>query len=94
MTSPQATIESILKEQRLFPPPAEFVEKARVNAQEYERLQEWAQRDPEGFWAEQAKILDWFTPWSQVLDWSNAPHARWFVGGKLNASYNLSLIHI
>ncbi|MCX8140641.1 MAG: acetate--CoA ligase [Thermogemmata sp.] len=88
MTSPAATIESVLKETRLFPPPEEFVRQARINPQEYQRLHEWAERDPDGFWAEQAKILDWFAPWTQVLDWSNAPHARWFVGGKLNASYN------
>ena len=88
MTSPAATIESVLKETRLFPPPEEFVRQARITPQEYQRLQEWAEQDPDGFWAEQAKILDWFAPWTQVLDWSNAPHARWFVGGKLNASYN------
>lgn len=88
MASPDATIESILKETRLFQPPQEFIQRARIDAQEYARLQEWAERDPDGFWAEQARILDWFTPWSQVLDWSQAPHARWFVGGQLNAAYN------
>ncbi len=43
--------------------------------------------DPEGFWAEQAETLHWFKPWDKVLDW-NEPHAKWFVGGKINASYN------
>ncbi len=88
MSSPPATIESILKEQRVFAPPHEFVRRARVDAAEYERLREWAARDPEGFWAEQAKILDWASPWQQVLDWSQAPHARWFVGGRLNVAAN------
>ena len=46
-----------------------------------------AKDDPEGFWAEQAESLTWFKRWDKVLDW-NEPHAKWFVGGKLNASYN------
>ncbi len=46
-----------------------------------------ATADPEGFWAEAAARLDWVTPWQRVLDW-NPPHAQWFVGGQLNASYN------
>ena len=46
-----------------------------------------AKDDPEGFWAEQAESLHWFKRWDKVLDW-NEPHAQWFVGGKLNASYN------
>jgi acetyl-CoA synthetase len=49
----------------------------------YER----AQNDPEGFWAEAANRLDWFTRWEKVLEW-DAPWAKWFVGGTLNASYN------
>ncbi|MCS6864563.1 MAG: acetate--CoA ligase [Gemmataceae bacterium] len=82
------TITSVLKETRLFPPPREFVAQAHVNATERDRLAEWAKLDPDGFWAEQAKSLDWFKPWHQVLDWSRAPHAQWFVGGQINASYN------
>jgi acetyl-CoA synthetase len=88
MSSPEKNITSVLKETRLFPPSAEFVSQSRVNAAERDRLAEWAKRDPDGFWAEQAKSLDWFAPWTQVLDWSNAPHAKWFVGGMLNASHN------
>ena len=53
-----------------------------------EMFEEWAKRDPDGFWAEQAKSLHWFKAWTQVLDWSNAPHAKWFVGGQINASDN------
>lgn len=48
---------------------------------------EQARKDPQGFWAEQAKNLDWFTPYHTVLEW-DAPWAKWFVGGTLNASYN------
>jgi acetyl-CoA synthetase len=81
-------ITSVLKETRLFPPPREFVAQAHINATERDRLAEWAKLDPDGFWAEQAKSLYWFKPWHQVLDWSQAPHAKWFVGGQINASYN------
>src|SRR5688500_6198091 len=85
---PDKNITSVLKETRQFPPPAEFVAKAHVSAAERDRLAEWAKSDPDGFWAEQAKTLHWFKPWTQVLDWSNAPHARWFVNGRINASDN------
>src|SRR4051812_19415656 len=90
MSSPTTdkNITSVLKETRLFPPPAEFVAKAHINSAERDRLAEWARRDPDGFWAEQAKSLHWFKPWTKVLDWSNAPHAKWFVGGAINASVN------
>ncbi len=43
-------------------------------------------KDPEGFWAEEARKLDWFKTWEKVLDWQ-PPYAKWFVGGELNASY-------
>ncbi len=81
-------ITSVLKETRLFPPPVEFVTHTRVNGTERDRLAEWAKLDPDAFWAEQSKSLHWFKPWKTVLDWSNAPHAKWFVGGTINASYN------
>ena len=86
--TPDKNITSVLKETRQFPPSATFVEAAHVNAAERDRLAERAVRDPDGFWAEQAKSLHWFKPWTQVLDWSNAPHAKWFVGATINASYN------
>ncbi|VTT98311.1 acetyl-coenzyme a synthetase : Acetyl-coenzyme A synthetase OS=Singulisphaera acidiphila (strain ATCC BAA-1392 / DSM 18658 / VKM B-2454 / MOB10) GN=acsA PE=3 SV=1: AMP-binding: AMP-binding_C [Gemmataceae bacterium] len=86
--SSENNITSVLKETRVFPPPAEFVAAAHVDAKERDRLAEWAGADPDAFWAEQAKSLHWFKPWSQVLDWSNAPHAKWFVGGQINASDN------
>ncbi len=64
MTSPQPdkNITSVLKETRKFPPSAEFAAQANVNAAERDRLAEWAKRDPDGFWAEQAKSLHWFKP--------------------------------
>ncbi|MDY7024473.1 MAG: AMP-binding protein, partial [Cyanobacteriota bacterium] len=85
----QPTIESILQEKRLFHPPAEFSENAHVKGLEaYQQLYEKAKADPEGFWAELAeKELHWFEKWNQVLDWQ-PPFAKWFVGGKLNISYN------
>src|SRR5438128_605300 len=88
MSSPEKNITSVLKETRVFPPPAEFAKAANVSAAEHDRLAEWAKRDPDGFWDEQAKTLHWFKPWTQVLDWSNEPHANWFVGGQINASDN------
>ncbi|MGH9820435.1 MAG: AMP-binding protein, partial [Pyrinomonadaceae bacterium] len=81
-------IESILSETRLFPPPAEFASRSLLgNAEEYEKLMADAEKDPEGFWAKQAESLHWFKKWDTVLEW-NEPHAKWFVGGKLNISYN------
>jgi len=71
-----------------IPPPAEFQRQARVRSlDEYRKIYERSQKDPEGFWAEQAKMLDWFEPPRKTLEW-NLPHAKWFLGGKLNVSYN------
>jgi acetyl-CoA synthetase len=81
-----SSIESVLTESRSFTPPAEFAKEARVKSvAEYEALYERAARDPDGFWAEVAGELEWAAPWRQVVDWK-LPDARWFVGGKLNAS--------
>jgi acetyl-CoA synthetase len=86
MSSP---IESVLKESRLFPPPADFAARAHIKSMaEYERLWQRGKDDPEGFWAEQAaRKLHWFKKWDRVLDWKS-PHAQWFVGGTTNASFN------
>ena len=86
----ESTIESILQEKRTFTPPAEFTSKAQVKSwQEYQELYKQAQENPIKFWGELAeKELDWFEKWDQVLDWSNAPFAKWFVNGKINISYN------
>ncbi|WP_293156919.1 acetate--CoA ligase [Microcoleus sp. bin48.metabat.b7b8b9.023] len=85
----QDTIESILQEKRLFPPTAEFSEKAHVKSlEEYRALYEKAKADPQAFWAELAtQELDWFQNWDTVLDWQ-PPFAKWFVNGKINISYN------
>jgi acetyl-CoA synthetase len=80
-------IESVLHESRRFQPTAEFQSKARLaNELTYERMYRESLEDPEGFWSRVASELPWMQRWSQVLDWSDAPVARWFVGGKLNAS--------
>jgi acetyl-CoA synthetase len=82
------SIESMLVENRVFPPPKKFAEQAHVGSlAEYEALWNRAKDDPEGFWAEQAATLSWSKPWDKVLDWK-PPHAEWFVGGQLNAAYN------
>ncbi|MBE9030786.1 acetate--CoA ligase [filamentous cyanobacterium LEGE 11480] len=86
----QPTIESILQEDRLFPPSSEFSSQAHIKSlDEYKKLSEAAQADPEGFWSKLAETeLHWFEKWDQVLDWSNPPFAKWFVNGKINLSYN------
>jgi acetyl-CoA synthetase len=83
-------IESLLKETRVFPPPAEFSEHAHIKSMaEYEALRARASEDPEGFWADMAvENLDWFKTWDRVLDWDNPPHAKWFTGAELNVSHN------
>jgi acetyl-CoA synthetase len=81
-------IESILREARSFPPPAGFSRAAHVRgAAQYEALYRRAEQDPEGFWGECAKELAWFKPFEKVLEWK-FPFAKWFPGGRLNASYN------
>jgi acetyl-CoA synthetase len=81
-------LSSILREHRVFPPPAEFAAQAHVKSlEEYETQYRRSIQDPETFWAEIARELHWFTPWTRVLDWQ-PPTARWFVGGKTNLSYN------
>lgn len=85
----QPTIESILQEQRLFPPPTDLAAQADIKSlDEYEQLYAKAEADPQAFWAELAEQeLDWFEKWHTVLDWQ-PPFAKWFVGGKLNITYN------
>ena len=88
MTS--ATIESVLQESRLFPPPADFVKQANVSGMAaYQALCDEAERDFEGFWGRLAReTLLWHTPFSKVLDESTAPFFKWFYDGELNVSYN------
>jgi acetyl-CoA synthetase len=84
-------IAALLREDRVFDPPAEFRNHANVrDASIYDE----ADRDPEGFWAKFASELEWSRKWTQVLDWSNPPHAKWFVGGQINVSVNCVDRHI
>jgi acetyl-CoA synthetase len=84
----QTAIESVLNEGRVFPPPPHFSEQAHIKSfEEYERIYAEAAANPEEFWASVAENLHWFKKWDTVLEW-NEPHAKWFVGGKINASYN------
>ena len=73
-----------------YPPSAEFA----ANANASEELYREAEADRLAFWAEQANRLSWSTPFSEVLDWSEAPFAKWFVGGKLNVAYNCVDRHV
>ncbi len=83
-----ADITSVLKETRLFQPPAEFAKQAHIKSlAEYESQHRRSIDDPEGFWAEHARSLHWFKTWDKVLDWQE-PFAKWFVGAKTNLSYN------
>src|SRR5512134_966213 len=77
-------IDALLREARTFPPTPAFRHPANVRDP---KVYEEAERDPEGFWAGFARELEWMRPWDSVLDWQ-PPNAKWFVGGKLNASVN------
>ena len=80
--------ESHLREDRVFPPSAEFAAKAWIGSEaEYERIYAHSVNDPAGFWGEAAGEIEWFKKWDQVIDGSGA-HTKWFVGGKLNLSHN------
>ena len=81
-------IDSVLKEHRVFEPPAHFASHAHVpDRSRYDALYQWSMDDPEGFWREEAGRLRWIAPFKQVLDW-HAPFAKWFVGGQLNVADN------
>jgi acetyl-CoA synthetase len=89
-----ATLEAQLEElldQETFSPPKAFAEHALVSDA---GLYEQADEDYEGFWAEQAEALHWDQKWESVLDWSDPPFARWFIGGRLNVSYNCLDRHV
>lgn len=83
-------VENLLHENRHFPPTAAFA--AQANAQP--ALYDLANSDRIGFWEKQAERLTWDTKWQQALDWSEAPIAKWFVGGKLNVAYNCVDRHV
>ncbi|MDP9367044.1 MAG: AMP-binding protein, partial [Chloroflexota bacterium] len=86
----EQTIEALSREDRTFPPPPAFIERAVVSDPSiYER----AAADLEGFWAEEAAKLSWFKPWDRILAWE-PPFARWFEGGQLNVSVNCLDRHV
>ena len=80
----ERTIDALLEERREFEPPKEFTEQANANDP---TIYEHAEKDPEAWWESQAERLSWSKKWDKVLEW-DPPHHEWFVGGKLNASYN------
>lgn len=85
------SIDSLLTESRRFPPSAEFAAKAVASPDLYER----ASADSVAFWAEQARdLLHWEKPFTQTLDWSNPPFAKWFADGRLNVAYNCLDRHV
>ncbi len=91
MAEDAPTIEDYYREDRTFPPSAEFVASANLSDPAIYRR---AASDPPAFWAEQAReLLDWDTDFHTALDW-DLPDARWFVGGRLNVSYNCVDRHV
>ena len=90
MSDVEATIDALLTENRVFEPSPEF---KRTALWSDPAIYERADRDPEGFWVEQARALHWFKEWDRVMQW-DPPWVKWFVGGKLNASYNCLDRHV
>ena len=84
------TIEALYLEERRFEPPASFRERAVVSD---DSLYKKAEKDIEGFWAEQAETVHWFRKWDRVRQWE-PPWVKWFLGGKLNLSYNCIDRHV
>jgi acetyl-CoA synthetase len=82
--------EALLQEHRRFAPPPDFAARAVVADP---AIYDKAAADPEAFWAEEARRLDWFEPFREILRW-DPPHAQWFLGGRLNAAYNCLDRHI
>ncbi len=84
------TLSNLLHENRRFEPPADLAANANVKADAYDE----ADADPLAFWEKAADRLSWDTKWDQVLDWDDAPFAKWYVGGKINAAYNCVDRHV
>jgi acetyl-CoA synthetase len=88
MSRVTTNIESFQHEERVFPPPPAFAAQSHVKSiEEFEQLRAEASADPESFWARMAEELHWFKKWDQVLEWQ-PPHAKWFLGGKINIADN------
>jgi acetyl-CoA synthetase len=84
-------IEVLMEEKRTFPPSGEFSKAAHIKSMnDYKKIYKRSVEDPEGFWAEMAdKQLTWFKKWDKVLEWNfEKPEIKWFIGGKINVSYN------
>src|SRR3972149_11762212 len=87
-------LDSVLKEERIFPPPKEFAREARVKGMNaYKKLYNVSVKDPAKFWGGEAESLRWERKWEKVLEW-NPPFAKWFVGGRINASANCLDRHV
>jgi acetyl-CoA synthetase len=86
----EQNISNLSHEDRVFEPPADLAANANVTAEVYEQ----AAADRVAFWGEQADRLSWGEPFTEVLDWSNPPFAKWYVGGTLNAAYNCVDRHV
>ncbi|GAA0939524.1 acetate--CoA ligase [Actinocorallia libanotica] len=86
----QDALSNLLQENRRFAPPAELAAAANITEDAYTRASE----DRLAFWAEQAERLTWAKPWTEVLDWTNPPFAKWFVGGEINVAYNCVDRHV
>jgi len=83
------TIDSVLKEKRVFPPSKKFQKNAYIKSmKEYKRIYNKSIKNPEKFWAECAKQLHWFKKWKKVFRYTKKPFVKWFEGGKINVSYN------
>ncbi len=81
-------MDSLLREDRVFPPPADFASRAWIRSPEdYDALYQRSIANPEAFWADAAAELDWFKPWEKVLE-GEMGSATWFTGGELNLSHN------
>ncbi|MCA1696915.1 MAG: AMP-binding protein, partial [Actinobacteria bacterium] len=90
MADSSQRLANLHTESRVFPPSEEFAAQANATAALYDQ----ADADRDEFWAQQAHRLHWNTDFEQVCDWSNAPFAKWFVGGKLNVAYNCVDRHV
>ena len=89
MSENQESLANLGHEDRLFAPSAEFAAQANAQAAMYDE----AEKDRLAFWEKQAHVLQWDAPWTNVLDWK-VPFAKWFVGGKINASVNALDRHV
>jgi acetyl-CoA synthetase len=88
MSEQSSGIESSQQENRIFPPPPAFSQKAHIKSlDDYRRTYSESIDDPEKFWGQIAESFHWFKKWEKVLEWES-PYGRWFVGGQTNVSYN------